>query len=77
MRQVAEPRDIAVEVLAEALGLSAAEIRDDTKLGVTPQWNSLAHMRLILALEQRLDRKLGPNEIVSIASLSDVVAAIE
>lgn len=70
-------RDTAIDLLAEALVLTAAEVDDATALGVTAQWDSLAHLRLILALEGNLGRRLTPEEIVSIASLSDVVAIIE
>jgi len=37
-----------------------SEVDASTALGTTLQWDSLAHMRLILALEERLGRRLDP-----------------
>ena len=74
---MSDPSSAAAALVAEALGLSAAEIDEGTALGVTPQWDSLAHMRLILALEQRLGRRLAPEAIVGLADFGDVVALLD
>ena len=66
----------AIALVAEALLLAPEAIDDGTALGITTQWDSLAHMRLILALEERLGRQLGPQDIVGIACLGDVVALL-
>ncbi len=39
---------------------------------MTERWDSLAHMRIILGLEERLDRQLTADEVVEIATLNDV-----
>lgn len=65
------------EIVAAALGLSADQISSDTALGRTPQWDSLAHMRLILSLEEVLGQPLSPDAIVSIASSQDVAALLD
>ena len=70
-------RDTAIEVLAESLGMNVSEVGDDTALAVTSKWDSLAHMRLILALEARLHRRLTPEAIVSITNLRDVISLID
>ncbi|MEM9288357.1 MAG: acyl carrier protein [Pseudomonadota bacterium] len=44
----------------------------ETSLLTTPAWDSLAHIRLVLAVEAHVGRQLTPDEIVSIVSLSDV-----
>ena len=63
-------------ILAEALGLGPDQITDQTALGVSAEWNSLAHLRLILALEEATGARLTPDQIVSIASYSDVAAIL-
>ena len=70
-------RDLATKVLAEALVMNASDVDDSTALGVTPQWDSLAHMRIILSIEKRINSRLGAEAIVSIASLSDVIAVLQ
>jgi acyl carrier protein len=49
-----------------------AMISTDARIGLFERWDSLAHMRLILALEQRVGRLLDPDETISIKSLDDV-----
>ena len=66
-------RETAVDVLSKALGIAPSMIDESTRAGVTPQWDSLAHLRIILDLEDRQKRKLDPEEIVTIASLDDVI----
>ena len=70
-------RDAAVALVADALGVDRSEVDASTALGTTLQWDSLAHMRLILALEERLGRRLDPESIVAISGIQDVVALLE
>lgn len=70
-------RDVAVELLVQALQLDPAQVGDETKLGVTPAWDSLAHLRLVFGLEANFGRQLSPDEIVSLGNLRDVVALLE
>ena len=67
--------DAARRLLAGALDVPPDTIGPQTRLGVVPQWDSLAHMRLVLAIEDLLGRQLAPHEILSIDGL-DTVAAI-
>lgn len=62
---------IALTLLAEALMTPANDISPDTRLG-DARWDSLAHMRLMLAIEKRLARVLTPEEILAIETLDDV-----
>ena len=43
--------DRAKSVLALALECDVADISNDAAFGVHPKWDSLAHMRLLIALE--------------------------
>ena len=56
--------------------MHSSEIADETALGITPQWDSLAHMRLILNPEASVKRRLDPAAIVSITNLADVITVI-
>ncbi len=63
-------------LLADALFLAPDDLPDDAALGATAEWDSLAHTRLILALEAQLQRPLRPEETVSLGSLSDLAALL-
>ena len=67
----------AKQLLAEAIGADAAAVPDGARIGGYERWDSLAHLRLILALEAMIGRELDPDEAVRIESLHDVAAFLE
>ena len=40
------------------------------------RWDSLAHLRLVLAIEGQIGRQLDPDESVRIETLSDIAALL-
>ena len=62
----------AARLLAEACGVQPADLPARPVLGETEIWDSLAHLRLITALEQRLGRRLDPEEIVELVDLDTI-----
>jgi acyl carrier protein len=69
-------RATAIELLAEALRVQPGDLPADASLAATEGWDSMAHVRLILALEDRLDRMLEPEEVVGLSSLADIAALL-
>ena len=67
----------AREILARALGLTTDAVGPDTRLGTAPQWDSLAHMRIILAIEADLGRQLPAGDILSVAGPEDVARLLK
>jgi acyl carrier protein len=63
-------------LLAKAINADIALVPDDARIGSFELWDSLAHLRLILALEETIGRQLDPDETVRIESLSDIEAII-
>jgi acyl carrier protein len=59
----------AREMLAECLGLPIGEIGADARLGSPAAWDSLAHVRIVLALEAECGRELSAQEILGLTSL--------
>ena len=59
-------------LLATALNVDETDVDGTTMIGVTQQWDSLAHMRLILALEDALGGELDMEAVVNISTLADV-----
>jgi acyl carrier protein len=64
--------DRARTLLADAIGADPAQVPPDARIGTFERWDSLAHLRLILAMEQQLGRQLDPDEAVAVESLADV-----
>lgn len=67
----------ARRLLAEALEIGEPEVGDDASIFSLEAWDSLAHMRLVAALESKLGRPLDAPEIVGLATLADVERLIE
>jgi acyl carrier protein len=63
-------------VLAGALGMNTSDLPADVRLGNIEQWDSLAHVRLILQLEERLGRPLSTDEAISIDSEATIAAVL-
>jgi acyl carrier protein len=62
----------AKTLLAEATGVGVAAVPESAQIGRFEPWDSLAHMRLILAIEEQIGRMLDPDETIQIDCLDDV-----
>ena len=69
--------DRAKALLATALEIDPGTLPPDASITTLEAWDSLAHLRLVQALEQELGRELPPEHIFGIASLDDVAAVLE
>jgi acyl carrier protein len=67
----------AKALLATALEIDVATLPDDASIATLEAWDSLAHLRLVQALEAALGRELPAEHIFAIASLADVAAVLE
>ena len=65
--------DRARKILAEALEVDEAQLPADASVVTMREWDSLAHLRLIEAMERELSGELPPDMVVSIGSLEDVM----
>jgi acyl carrier protein len=72
MESTRDGKSLARKLLADAIGAEPAMIPTDARIGIFERWDSLAHMRLILALEQQIGRLLDPDEAITVESLDDV-----
>jgi acyl carrier protein len=64
-------------LLADAINADTAAVPDDARIGAFEPWDSIAHLRLILSVEEAIGRQLDPDEAVAIESLPDVTALID
>lgn len=67
----------ARKLVAEAVERPVADVPDDAAIGVLPAWDSLAHVRIILALEAETGAPLGTDTILELRSIADVAAILD
>jgi acyl carrier protein len=60
------------QVFADVLGISPALITDETSPDNTPQWDSMAAMNLVVAIEDEFDIRLSTAEIISMRNIAIV-----
>lgn len=60
------------KVFSEVLGVAADTITDDTSPDNTPQWDSIAAMNLVVAIEDEFAITLSTAEIISMRDVSTV-----
>lgn len=61
--------DKLVQIFADELMLEPAELNDETCPDNTEQWDSLAAMRLVAAIEEAFDIRLSTAEIMKMRSI--------
>lgn len=66
------PDDQARRLLGAAIDVDAELIPVAAAIGNFERWDSLSHMRLILGLEEFLDRRLESQEIIAIGNIADI-----
>jgi citrate synthase len=66
------------ELLARSLRIPRGELKDDLEYGEIRQWNSLAHVNLMLALEEAYGLPIDEDrmvELTSVRAIKDFVKA--
>jgi len=64
-------------LLAGALGCPPEAVLPDCAIGTLPAWDSLAHIKVVLALEERIGRALTTEEILEVTSLPSIARLLE
>ena len=68
---------LARDVLAAALEVEAAELGPAPSIETLPAWDSLAHVRVVLAVEGVIGRELDPDAVAGLVSLAAIVQAFD
>jgi acyl carrier protein len=59
-------------LIAEAMHIDVTLLPEDASIETLPHWDSLNHMRVILRLEEELDRYVSADEMLSIVDIDSV-----
>ena len=57
-------------IFADALGIPENEVVADLEYNSIPQWDSIAHMRLISAIEDVYDIMIDTEDVIGMSSVS-------
>lgn len=66
----------AKNILADSLGVEMEAIENGASIETLESWDSLSHMRLIIAIETFLGETIEPEILVGISNLADIEAVI-
>ncbi len=72
-----DKQTIARKLLASAMEMDPADVPDDAAIGQQENWDSMAHLRLIAAIEEHIGSPLEAETVVAIASLNDIAGVLE
>ena len=64
--------DKLFQILADTLGVDAASLSDTTSMDNTQQWDSVAHLNLMLSLEQACGMRFTPEELMQMRSVAAI-----
>lgn len=62
------------DTVIKALRITPQQYAPNLSLGDIEEWDSVAHLDLVFALEQAFGRTLAPDEIVNLTGLEDLRA---
>lgn len=57
------------EVIAAVLGVDAGAISDSDSPRTLPQWDSVTHLSLLLALEEEFGVQFSPDEMAQLSTI--------
>lgn len=67
----------AREIVAGATGLDPASLSPSAGIDTLPEWDSIAHINIIMALEAASGRQVGVNEIAELVTVAAIAAYLE
>ena len=59
-------------LIAATLGIPEQQVRDDLAFGDIPQWDSLNHVNLMMALEGEADVAIGEDLMVELSTVQAI-----
>ena len=69
-------KESITQLIAKVLNVSVNVVDDELAVGDIPEWDSLAHMRIIAALESDLGVVLDIEQTLEIEDVEDIVDAV-
>ena len=64
--------NIAKEIISQCLDIDIAEINDGSNMNNIAEWDSLSHIKIVMEIEERLNRNLETEEIIEIFDIESI-----
>lgn len=64
-------------LIAEALGVDTDQVTDDLAYGDLPEWDSMGHMNVMMALEERFGVEITTETIANLVNIPAICAYLE
>lgn len=64
------------EIVAKALGVAAAEIREDSGPDTLPSWDSASHIDIVLSIETEFGVAFSADEMLNLLSIESIKRAL-
>lgn len=65
------------EIIARELGVSIDEVQNDLAIGDLPEWDSLHHVAIIVALQKEFGITFSPDDLMDVEDVSDIIALVD
>ena len=65
------------DVLSNVLGVSIEEINDDSSPDSLDKWDSLSHLKLVMAIESEFEVELSPEDSMDMLSVKLIRMILE
>ena len=65
------------ELLGSILDIPGENLQDDSEPGAPEKWDSLAHMKFFIALEEEFEISFSDDEMVEMFDLPSIVAVVK
>ena len=69
-------KETVKELIVKILNVPVDVVQDELAVGDIPEWDSLAHMRIIAALESDLGVVIDVEQTLEIEDVEDIVEAV-
>lgn len=74
---LAQVRDDVVRIIASTLKVGKEALSDDSAIGNIRSWDSLSNLRILIAVEAYMNKKISIDDLVNVRSVSDWVAVCQ
>ena len=64
-------------IIAENLKVDVSALSEDTAIGDLPEWDSIHHLQIVAAIEQKYGFQFEPDVLMDLEDVSDIVNAVE
>lgn len=70
-------REELIETISSILKVPTADLTPDSALGVTPGWDSMAHVDIMMVLEERLGIEITEDLLGAMTTLDGMMKQLE